>query len=355
MLPKLQVTLEQGSRVPVGRARWASGPPYIGQWPSAYPLISGPTQPFATLHRRPHPNPHRPRPCPALCNPPHRRPRPHPHRPRPPPPLPPPPPLSPHRGNRSYIPSTAGPRPLTAGPAAQQADAPLLAALRPLQLALVAVGGGIRAAHGRHHAGAGALLAHAGGSARLVCAGLADSAKATQHSSARCVWGGRCNGCLASAISRPPVTTHTDQCLHTCPDLAYACPPMFVLVLTGTLVCPCSQGLKPPPLNNSPSPAPQSSPTRAFSAQLWKGIASAPDPVPTQRADSPQANSVTGNQCLLIKTEAPHPTVTYSSEPGPPHHIPGNCSSDHPHTWPLSLPQGPPPLPFRVRPDVTQL
>lgn len=112
VLPKLQVTLEQGSRDPVGRAGRGHGAP-----------------------------------------------------------LPAAPPAS---------------RALTAGPAAEQADAPLLAALRALQLALVAVGGGVRAAHGRHHAGAGALPAHAGGSARAVGAGLTHGAEATQHSSAGC-------------------------------------------------------------------------------------------------------------------------------------------------------------------------
>lgn len=96
---------------------------------------------------------------------------------------------------------------LTAGPAAEQADAPLLAALRPQQLALVAVGGGVRAAHGRHHAGAGALPAHAGGSARVVGTGLAHGAKATQHSSAR--WGGTGRGGLSPQSS---VHTRSRRC-----------------------------------------------------------------------------------------------------------------------------------------------
>lgn len=238
MLPKLQVTLEQGSRVPVGRARWTSGTPYIGQRPSAYPLITGPAQPFPTPSRQ----------APPLTFPSPRDPPPH--------------------------SLTAGPRPLTAGPAAQQADAPLLAALRPLQLTLVAVGGGIRAAHGCHHAGAGALLAHAGGSARLVCAGLADGAEATQHSSARCVWGGRCNGVgqgPASATSRPLVITHTDQCLHTCPDLAYACPPMFVLVLTGTQVCPSWPGPQASPSQQSPLPRPAELPHQSLLCSAVEG------------------------------------------------------------------------------------
>lgn len=96
---------------------------------------------------------------------------------------------------------------LTAGPAAEQADAPLLTALRPQQLALVAVGGGVRAAHGRHHAGAGALPAHAGGSARVVGTGLAHRAKATQHSSAR--WGGTGRGGLSPQSS---VHTRSRRC-----------------------------------------------------------------------------------------------------------------------------------------------
>lgn len=116
-------------------------------------------------------------------------------------------------------PPACPPAALTARPAAEQADAPLLAALRPLQLALVAVGGGVGAAHRRHHARAGARPAHAGGSARALCVGLAHSAEATQHPSAG--WGATgTEGQGPRSAARAPPRPQMEQCtrvLHEAP------------------------------------------------------------------------------------------------------------------------------------------
>lgn len=165
MLPKLQVTLEQGSRDPVRRPGWSHACAASACAPSAWP---------------------------------------------PPPPAP------------------RAPAALTARPAAEQADAPLLAALRALQLTLVAVGGGVRAAHRRHHARARALPAHAGGSARALCAGLAHGAEATQHPSAR--WGatGTEGQGPRSATRAPSFTKLPGTCAgwrsgtRVCPPCTYA-------------------------------------------------------------------------------------------------------------------------------------
>lgn len=315
MLPKLQVTLEQGSLVPVG----GTGRGHTGR-------------------RR------------ALSARPHRRPRPpHPSSLRPAPAPPPRPPnCRPHPPHRSPRPPSPRPRPaLTAGPPAQQADAPLLAALRPLQLALVAVGGGVRAAHGRHHAGADALLAHAGGSARLLRAGLADGAEATQHSSARCGWGGRRDGVgrgPAPAASRPTVIMHTVRRPHTCQDLArtvthaHACPPVFVLALTGTPGAPITARAScPPPLNKLLPPQSLLCPRPPQPRNCGRGIASAPDPLRTQRTDrqppgrlhhresaSPPQNQSPSSDCdLLLRTPA-RPAPSLGAAPvSPP--TPGPC------------------------------
>lgn len=75
---------------------------------------------------------------------------------------------------------------LTACPLADDFDPSLLVALGFLQLALVAVGGIVRATHRGHHHWAGSLLADTGGLGGVGGAPLAYGSESAQHSSAHC-------------------------------------------------------------------------------------------------------------------------------------------------------------------------
>lgn len=75
---------------------------------------------------------------------------------------------------------------LTAGSLAQHLDASLCVALGLLQLALVGVGGRIRAADRRHQGRTVHPLANTLGLGRVGGVTLTDSAEATQHPSAAC-------------------------------------------------------------------------------------------------------------------------------------------------------------------------
>lgn len=78
---------------------------------------------------------------------------------------------------------------LTAGSLAQHLDATLSVALGFLQLALVGVGGRIRAAHRRHQGRAIHSLADTLSLGRVSRVALTYSAEATQHPSAACQTG----------------------------------------------------------------------------------------------------------------------------------------------------------------------
>lgn len=78
---------------------------------------------------------------------------------------------------------------LTAGSLAQHLDATLCVALGFLQLALVGVGGRIRAAHRRHQRRAIHSLADTLSLGRVTRVALTYSAEATQHPSAACQTG----------------------------------------------------------------------------------------------------------------------------------------------------------------------
>lgn len=89
---------------------------------------------------------------------------------------------------------------LTAGSLAQHLDASLRVALGLLQLALVGVGGRVRAAHGRHQRRAFHSLADALGLGEVRRVTLAHSAEAAQHPPASCETGRKQRGLIQRSL-----------------------------------------------------------------------------------------------------------------------------------------------------------
>lgn len=178
----------------------------------------------------------------------------------------------------------------------EQADAPLLAALRPLQLALVAVGGGVRAAHGRHHRGTGPLFAHAGGSAGILHTGFTHGAKATQHPPAG--WRGTRKG---QSLPHQPLTrrpsAHLGCAIHSLnptDTFTRVCMPTHAHPNTGTRVCPScphthayghSHRARPSPIK--PGPMQGSHQSRPFLCLPSWGTLFACTPVPSAEGTPP--------------------------------------------------------------------